>query len=224
VILGCGGFSGQIHVVPGARDKMADTSSNHSNLQPCEMCSVIPSDLWANTGRGETLAPELGRLVRLDLDRSDDLYECPGCGALFEWQDLPQNYGSGNCDEERLTRLTPEQALTARALLDTNPEERDGEQLLTLAFQILSHDIVYNILRYTAVRHKQAFSGFVRPLVARLMAQSHGGLFDVISSYCDRNQERLTEVVCLLDAGGPDISRSAQYLRQTCMERLQRAN
>jgi hypothetical protein len=204
--------------------RIADTSSNPSDSQACEVCSDIPSDLWANTGRGETLALELGRLVRLDIDKSDDLYKCPGCGALFEWQDLPQNYGSGNCDEERLTRLNPEQVLTARALLDPDPGERDGEQLLTLAFQILSHDIVYNILRYIAVRHKQAFSGFVRPLVARLMAQSHGGLFGVISSYCDSNRERLTEVVCLLDAGGPYISKSAQYLRTTCAERLERAN
>jgi len=203
---------------------MADASLNPSDSQACEVCSGIPSDLWANTGRGETLAPELGRLVGLGIDQSDDLYKCPGCGVLFEWQDLPQNYGSGNCDEERLTRLNAEQVLTARALLAPDPGERDGEQLLTLAFQILSHDIVYNILRYTAVRHKQAFSGFVRPLVARLMAQSHGGLFGVISSYCDSNRERLTEVVCLLNAGGSDISKSAQYLRTTCIERLERAN
>jgi hypothetical protein len=77
-------------------------------------------------------------------------------------------------------------------LLDPEPGERDGEQLLNLAFRILSHDIVYNILRYMAGRHKQAFSGFVEPLVARLMAQSNGGLFDVISSYCGNDRGRLT--------------------------------
>src|SRR5689334_12954443 len=100
----------------GAR--MVDTSLNHSDLQPCEVCSVIPEEMWANTGRGDSLYPELGRLVRLNLDNGDDIYECPGCGALFEWEDLPQYYGSGNCDEERLTRLNPEQHLIVRALLD----------------------------------------------------------------------------------------------------------
>jgi hypothetical protein len=203
--------------------RMTDTISNHSDLQPCEVCSVIPSDLLANTGRGESLYPELGRLVRLNLDNSNDIYECPGCGALFEWEDLPQYYGSGNCDEERLARLNPEQQLTARALLDPYAGDWDVEQLLKLALRILSRNIVYNLLRYRATRHKQAFSRFVKPLVAWLMAENNSRLSDVIGSYCGTDRERLAEVMRLLDAGGPEISKSAQYLRQTCVERLQRA-
>ncbi len=203
---------------------MADINSNLSNQQPCAVCSRIPADLWANTGRGESLSPEINQLVRLDLDSSNDLYECPGCKTLFEWADLPQTYGSGNCDEERLTRLNPEQAAVARALLNPETTEPDGASLLNLAFQILSHDIVFNILRDSARRHQQAFSKFVAPLVARLMVESNLGLFGAISTYCNSDRGRLAEVIGLLDAGGPNISKSAQHLHKTCVEQLERAN
>lgn len=203
---------------------MADTISNHADRPPCEVCSSIPSDLWANTGGGESLYPEIEPLVRLDLDNRNDLYACPGCEALFEWADFTQLSGSGNNDEERLTRLDPEQASTARALLDPDPGERDGERLVDRAFRILSHDIVYSILCYRSRRSTRALSGLAGPLVARLMAENNGTLVDVIRSYCDDDRERLAEVLRLLDAGGPDISKSAQYLRETCAERLERAS
>lgn len=199
---------------------MALTGSNDSQQQVCEVCSVIPSELWANTGRGESLHPEIGGLVRLDIDRSYDLYECPGCGALFEWEDLPQTYGSGNCDEERLRRLNPEQALTARTLLDPNPGERDIAALLHGASKILSRDLVYAILGHLAARHKQAFSGFLELLVAQAMAEGGLGRFELLRSYCGYDRERLREVVRLLDAGGPDINRSALYFRDSCVELL----
>jgi hypothetical protein len=200
--------------------RMAVTGSNHSQQQPCDVCSAIPPELWATTGQGESLHPEIECLVRLDIDRSYDLYECPGCGALFEWEDLPQTYGSGNCDEERLTRLNPEQMATARILLDPDPEERDNAALLHRALQILSPDLVYHILGYLAARHKQAFSGFLDLLVAQAMAE--GGLrrFEVMRTYCGYDRERLREMVRLLDAGGPDINWSAQYFRDSCVDLL----
>ena len=203
---------------------MTGIGANSTDRQLCAVCSRIPSDLLVNTGRDETFPAEVGQLVRLNLDRGNDIYRCPSCESLFEWTDLPQYYGSGNNAEERLTRLNSEQELTVRALLDPDPGERDGEQLLKLAFHILSYDLVYGLLRYTASRHKQAFSGFVGPLVARLMAEGNGGLFDVISTYCGSHRGRLTEVLRLLEAGGPNISQSAQYLCKTCGERLARAN
>lgn len=203
---------------------MEDTNSNHAAPKPCEACSSIPPVLWANTGRGESLSPEIDHLIRLNIDTSNDLYECPDCETFFQWDDLPQYYGSGNNDDERLTRLTPEQESIARALLDPNPGERESEQLLEQAFGMLSHDIVYNILSYRARRTKEAFSGFVRPLVARLAVQNNGTLVDVLRTYCDNDRARLTEVLQLLDAVGPDISRSAQYFRTTCAEQLGQAN
>jgi hypothetical protein len=176
--------------------------------------------MWANTGRGDSLYPELGRLVQLNIDRGNDLYECPGCGALFEREDLPQSYGSGNCDEERLTRLNPEQALIARDLLESAPEERDNAALLQRALQLLSRELVYNILDYLANRHKQAFSGFLELLVTQVMTEGGLGRFEILRSYCGYDRERLKEMVRLLDAGGPDINQSARYFRDSCADLL----
>jgi hypothetical protein len=194
---------------------MTDASSNL-----CETCSFIREERWANTGRGESLYPELGQLVQLDLDNRNDLFECPDCGALFEWADLTQLSGSGNNDEERLTRLNPEQHATARALLDPDPGERDCEQLLEQALRVLSHEVLYSVLRYRAGRRKEAFAGFVGPMLARLTAGTDGSLVDVIRTYCGYDEGRLTEIIRLLDASGPDISASAQYLRQACADRV----
>jgi hypothetical protein len=101
---------------------MADTTRTDGPGAPtCTVCSGIPPDLLVNTGRDGTFPGEVRRLVQLDLGSSNDLYRCPECGALFEWEDLPQYYGSGNNDEERLTRLDSAQASTARDLLDPEP-------------------------------------------------------------------------------------------------------
>lgn len=189
----------------------------------CAVCSEIADDLLVNTGRDETFPDEVRRLTVLGFDNSNDLYECPGCKALFEWQDLPQYYGSGNNAEERLIRLTPEQASTARALLNPTPEARNGAELLGQAFRTLSYDLTTTLLRYAANRHKQAFSDFIGPLVAQLIAEGNGTIFSIISDYCGSDRGRLTEVLQLLDAGGPEIGRSAEYLRKTCLERLVRA-
>jgi hypothetical protein len=194
------------------------------DARPCEVCSAILPDLVATTGRGETLAPELGRLVRLDLDTSNDLYACPGCEALFEWADLTQLSGSGNNDEERLTRLGPEQASAARALLDPDPAERDAGRVLDQAFRVLSCDLVSSILRYRARRPARAFPALAAPILDRLMAENDFTLFDVMSIYCGYDRERLTELVRLLDEGGPDASASARHLRERCAERLEEAN
>ena len=201
---------------------MTHTRSNTSDVQKCTLCSVIPSDLLINTGRGETFPTEVGQLLRLDLGNSNDIYRCPICDALFEWADLPQYYGSGNNDEERLTRLNPDQASTVQRLLDPEPGERDCEALLERALRILSRDIVCDILRRVAVRHKQAFSGFAKPILDRLMAENDGTLFDVVASYADTDRDRLSEVLRLLDAGHTDLSGSASYLRKTCLDRLAR--
>jgi hypothetical protein len=202
---------------------MAETSANLCEEQSCEVCSQIPDDLLVNTGRDDTFPPEVRRLTVLNLDNSNDLYECPGCKALFEWEDLPQYYGSGNNAEERLTRLNPEQELMARALLDPAPEAGNGSEFLNRAFATLSYDLVTTLLRYAANRHKQAFSAFIGPLVAQLIAEGNGTIFSIISTYCGSDRGRLTEVLQLLDAGGPEIGRSAEYLRKTCLEQLERA-
>ncbi len=200
---------------------MADASTNPPDPRPCDVCSAIPQNQVANTGRGDSLSPLADQLVRLGLDSGNDISVCPVCETLFEWEDLPQTYGSGNNDEERLTRLSPTQAATARELLDPAPGERDAKELIERAFRTLSHGIVYVILDYRAARHEPAFSALVGPLVDRLLAENHGSLSAVLMSYCGMDREQLSTVVRLLDASGRELNSSARHLRSTCVERLE---
>jgi len=196
---------------------------NHPDSQACEACSSIPSELWAQTGRGESLYPKIEQLVHLDLDNRNDLYVCPVCEAIFEWEDFTQLSGSGNNDEERVLRLGPEQAAVVRELLDPDPRERDGEALLERAFRLLSDAIVYNVLRYRARHEGEAFVGLVHPIVARLM-EGDGSLSDIVTTYCSYNRGRIAEVLRQIDSGGQDISQSARFLRETLIRRIEEAN
>lgn len=83
----------------------------------CSICDTIPDRAVANTGRDEHFEKPITLLKRLDLDRDDDLWECPECGSLFHWNDDRSFTGSGNNDEEVLNRLLPNEAEVVREIL-----------------------------------------------------------------------------------------------------------
>lgn len=207
---------------------MTDTTRGEGLETPaCSTCSSIPDDLLVNTGRDGTFPAEVDRLLRLELGTRNDLYRCPACGALFEWEDLPQYYGSGNNDEERLTRLSPTQAATARALLDPEPGERDGpstepggESLCERAFRTLPPGVLYEVLRHVGREHPHVFVGLLEPLVARLAVRGDHSLCDVITSYCGLHGDRLEELRRVLEAPRSGTSGSVDYLRETCAKRI----
>lgn len=203
---------------------MADTTrTDGSDAPSCTTCSSIPSNLLVNTGRDETFPDEVRRLVWLEVGDSYDLRRCPECGALFEWEDMPQFYGSGNNDEERLTRLDPARASMARELLDPEPGARDDALLYAQAFRTLSPGLVCEILRHLAYKNPRVFAGFLAPIVAQLAVESDFALVTIVTSYCGLRRDRLVELDRLLDAAGTEPSQSIAYLRKTCAERLAEA-
>jgi hypothetical protein len=74
----------------------------------CTVCSSLPEDFTVNTGREERFPSAFSQLVHMTGDNDTALYRCPACHTFYEWINMPQFYGSGNCDEERLVRQTPE--------------------------------------------------------------------------------------------------------------------
>lgn len=86
-------------------------------MAACALCAGIPDVASANTGRDQHFGSPITSLRALGIDRDDDLWECPECGALFLWHDDTAQTGSGNNDEEVLTRLPAPHADVVRAFV-----------------------------------------------------------------------------------------------------------
>lgn len=83
----------------------------------CAVCGSIPDVARADTGREQYFPAPVRSLTRHELGREDDLWECPECEALFLWHDASSWTGSGNDDEEVLTRLPASQARIVHAFI-----------------------------------------------------------------------------------------------------------
>jgi hypothetical protein len=68
----------------------------------CPDCAEFQGRTVVNVGRDESWPASFHRLEPVG---GPELRRCPGCGALFKWEDEPQMYGSGNNADEVLTRL-----------------------------------------------------------------------------------------------------------------------
>ncbi|MFO0572033.1 MAG: hypothetical protein U0263_40800 [Polyangiaceae bacterium] len=93
----------------------------------CPVCGTITATARANTGRGEYFGDPITRMTRYDLESSDDFWECPECSAVFVWHDDTSFTGSGNNDEETLTRVGLEEAAAIRTLAHRAAELDDRE-------------------------------------------------------------------------------------------------
>src|SRR4051794_36976638 len=93
--------------------KDMDATQPETQFENCPLCGELPDDLTVNTGRDEYFPTAFDKLIRVGIPSpgqgqlvGSQLYRCPACGMYFDWDDYPQVYGSGNCDEERLQRLS----------------------------------------------------------------------------------------------------------------------
>lgn len=92
------------------------TREDHLSVQPnfeyhlCNVCSSLPDDITVNTGREYQFPDAFRKLKWVSGDNSEGYYRCPSCGTYYEWINMPQMYGSGNCDEERLVRKSQDES------------------------------------------------------------------------------------------------------------------
>jgi hypothetical protein len=89
-------------VESGAAEASADSEPGEETVS-CALCEDLGDELSVNTGRDDASPPDWYPLSRLD----GSIFYCPGCGTCFEWTDMSSWTGSGNNDEERMTRLSP---------------------------------------------------------------------------------------------------------------------
>jgi len=117
----------------------------------CPVCGSIATTASANTGRGEYFGDPITRMTRYGLQGNDDFWECPECSAVFAWNGYTSFTGSGNNDEDTLTRLDPDTAATIRTLA-RGAVERDGRDLDALAASVAATPPAVRELMGTLVR------------------------------------------------------------------------
>lgn len=128
----------------------------------CSICGSIQDFASANTGRDEHFGPPITSLKWNGIEPSyDDLRECPECDAVFHWHDYTAQTGSGNNDEEVLTRLPSELTPFVRAFLHRG--ERPAADVAQDAGRLLElPDVPRQLLLSHVLRHD-------RELAARLV-------------------------------------------------------
>ncbi|HUS27323.1 MAG TPA: hypothetical protein VMZ53_02410 [Kofleriaceae bacterium] len=133
---------------------------------PCAICSQIPDQLTANTGREHYLPETTTPLQPLGWgSRDEDLWKCPQCDNLYTYYSEQAFTGSGNNDEDVLTRLTPEQAGVVRAFAIAGTGAADArEEDAFFALPPLAHSVALS-------RAYQQNREVVRRLIPRIVAE-----------------------------------------------------
>lgn len=173
----------------------------------------------AQSGYGDQLPAAARALVPMELYSRRDVWRCPACEALFDFEDLPQFFGSGNLDEQRLDRLSELQASLVRGLLAPVFGGWVPEELVTQAARELPDGLLHAILRHVASR-SSAFPALV-PALAELLANGNDqGLVPLLLDWAGRRRERLSRVIELLDREGRPLSQFGGVLLKLSRERL----
>ena len=122
----------------------------------------------------------------------------------FQWENEESWTGSGNNDEERLTRLTAASAASLRRLLggdigsDTAPMEPDS--LFQSAFGGLHEDLVRAICKRLEWKQPQTFSHLLAPIVAYFQLHEGHTWNDILEDHAKRSPQHATRMAALLRA------------------------
>ncbi len=154
----------------------------------CSICATIPETARANTGRDQHFEAPITSLRQRGLDRDDDLWECPECGAVFLWHDDRAFTGSGNNDEEVLTRLPEADASVVRAFIHRG--DRAAEEVAREAARWIALPTVVRTLvsRHVQQNDRELARHLVPPLLDELSRGTHGWTADFVTSYASSEE------------------------------------
>lgn len=187
---------------------------------PCPTCAALGDAEIANTGRDERLSPAWQQMTRLELASQIDLGICPGCGALFEWSDHPQFFGSGNLDEERLRRLEGSEAALVRALLGGGDDPATALAALGPALAGgVAPELLAEILRHLLRRHRPLFQRMLVPLLDALHATPPFD-YSLLATYACWSHVRSRELAGLIEADPRPRPPAVAHLLQACRKQL----
>lgn len=182
----------------------------------CSTCASLGNGEIAHTGRGEYLSGAWDRMQRCGLGHWVELGRCPECDALFEWQDHPQYYGSGNLDEEHLRRLPAAEAALVRALLAAGSDPQAPARVIDEALIKVSPDLLRALLMDLALRHRTAFQPLLPALLDPLFRKPGLDTVDQLSSYVGSSLARARELMALIDADPRPRPFAVEHLLSRC--------
>lgn len=202
-------------------DPLSDASDPFSGNPDCPLCGSLPRSYLARTGYEEYLPPAAGKLISLDIDNYHDIRRCPECDAYFHWVDIPQHYGSGNLDEERLDRLTVAQALAAKQLWAEDFGGAAVEELAARCAKHLPRELYLAILSRRCY-HQSRFELLVPSLVELLIAENEQPLVGLLLDWGSKKRPRLVAILAQLEKDGRPLSRFGKILLEMGQDRLAR--
>jgi hypothetical protein len=188
----------------------------------CGACGSLPQSYLAQTGYGEQFPAAAYQLERLGLDMRRDIWRCKACGALFDWEDNSQLYGSGNLDEETLGRLGPAAAKAVGALLDPGFHGMAGDELVALAAKEVPRPLFNNIVQYLVYRTTR-LEPLVPGLVAVLAKDNEQHLVHIVRDWAGRKRQRLAWAIDLIERGGKPYNYFTEALLKVLRETLAKA-
>lgn len=186
-------------------------------MTTCAICSQIPDSVTANTGRDEYLPDSTHALKRGSGD-FEGFRVCPTCDRLYVWTEYTSQSGSGNNDDETLTRLSADRTATIRACFsrgDTPPDDhalRIGDALFALP--PVERDIVFDRL---CVRDRDLVRAFFQRMIRAFVKTRDRWLHQTL--YGLANEPRDARRILELIEGTPHSEADFQYLKKHCRER-----
>ena len=188
----------------------------------CGVCGRLPDSYLAQTGYGEQFPAAAHQLERLGLDNRRDVWRCPSCGALFDWEDNSQLYGSGNLDEETLNRLGPAASTAIGALLDPAYRGMAGDELVALAAKEAPRPLFNSVLQHL-VYHTTRLEPLIPGLVALLAKDNEQHLVHIVRDWAGRKRQRLAWSIDLIERGGRPYNYFTEALLKVLRETLAKA-
>ena len=216
-----GGFKTECQLGEHARNVIQIILQNYEqdkNVEDCSLCGTLPDDLTVNTGRGVYFPAVFKKLTSIDSEYNAEFRRCPECGVYFNWIDLSQMYGSGNCDEEQLVRFSAKASRLLDKLFSADPKDHPTQKEVGEYLNALSIQMLLKALKTRVYAAPNIIVPFV-PILLKFLGQNNDyTTWSLLHEYVSNKPERAEEI---LKACG--FSRSIHILRH-CLEVVGKKN
>ena len=182
-----------------------DSTQPETQAENCSLCGELPDDLTVNTGREERFPAAFDKLTPVGIPYpgqgqwvGSQFRRCPNCRTYFDWGDYPQMYGSGNCDEERLIRLSARASRLLNNLFPPDPKAPPDPGDVGEYFEALPLELLLRALSSQVGTVPHIVTPFV-PNLVRLLGKSGdisvgNSLGSLLGAYVSGSPERAKEI------------------------------